>query len=828
MPEGTPIAVAFVEVRPEAENFQAQAEADLQAGIGQDALKVNANLELGGIPAARQQVDGLTADLARTLDQLAGATSPDFAQGFLAGAQEAVASAVELADASAAVNDELVTGTGVRQAFAAGNQRLAAIDLELAAAHRTEAAAAADATKAESALALGRSKQAQIGGLPIVARGTFATAAVVAAFQAQQQLTEALRVTGNEAGTTGGKLRNAFADLLSLDVVGAIGDLRNNTREFSQAELVAINNTEGLREALESLGHGANIAKSALAEVQGLTEVPQFLQTRIAQTAATGDTGGQLRALEQAQAELIDQEKIVRQLGLDQKQLNVALETIFRERKSIGDQIDSITSEARPDILAPLVEAVTDARLSGDANRIIGALQRERAVLERVIAAEKTSAADRRRFKDELAGVNRDIEQTQQELIDEINAHAEATRQGFLAPLATVALENEASGNVQGQIRSLQAEAAMVQAVVIALKATDTPLSNTYEEYLARLTSLNAEIEGLQRGIVSETERHARDSQQRTDDADQAFLASFERRTHQANMRKAVAAATAGLADDIAVSNLLQRIYTEEIAAARKRIKDKDLRDATIANLTEELANEAQSEKALRAQRRRDRVAQREESLDLDIELAAANDNTAAEIRAHQAKVRFLTERIKHTRANTNQRKQLRVEIARERAEIRSLKEEQAGANEDAHSFGEQAVKFLQELHGFSSNLASNVLPRGSGIGTTGNFVSPPSTGASTARPLPPPLPSGTPNDRVPSPFEHGRGRGSETTDPGAAAAAARASRGAPQTQSQGEELIFLAKQQVALLRDLKRGLAHPEAVTSRRLSTHKTATGVD
>lgn len=65
------------------------------------------------------------------------------------------------------------------------------------------------------------------GGILSLLRGGggFQVFAAIAAFQAFQKLTEALRVTGDEAFTTEGKLRNLSASLLSGDIVGGLQSL---------------------------------------------------------------------------------------------------------------------------------------------------------------------------------------------------------------------------------------------------------------------------------------------------------------------------------------------------------------------------------------------------------------------------------------------------------------------------------------------------------------------------------------------------------------------------------------------------------------------------
>lgn len=77
-------------------------------------------------------------------------------------------------------------------------------------------------------LARGSGTRGGIGQL-LAAGGRLGAVGIIAtgAFQAFSHLQQALRVTGDEAFTMSGKFRNAGADILTLDLVGAFNDLRN-------------------------------------------------------------------------------------------------------------------------------------------------------------------------------------------------------------------------------------------------------------------------------------------------------------------------------------------------------------------------------------------------------------------------------------------------------------------------------------------------------------------------------------------------------------------------------------------------------------------------
>jgi hypothetical protein len=819
-----PLAVAFVEVRPEVEDFRTNAEDQLRSDLADDAIPVRGEFQLGGLDRARADVDALAQQTQQAVADLASATTPDFAQGFVAGAQEAISSAIELADTTETVNENLITAEAARRAFAAANAQAAVSETALAATTRAETRATIEATAADNELFRVRSRRASsVGPLRLAGIGLGAGVAIFTATQALRELSEELEVTGDEAGTTEGKLRNFGSNLLTGDLVGAFKGLTDETNTYSTAQLGAIATTEGLADALERMGEGADIARSQLESVERLTSVPQFLQTRVAGAQASGDSGAELAALQQAQTELEKQEKLVRQLGLDQTQLNIALEAIFRERKGIADQIESVTSQARPDILKPLVEAVTDAELTGDTSAIIAALRDEATALNRAINAVDTNAEDRQRFKEQLVQVNQRIESIQDEIIAEEQRHKEAMLDKLLDVGVLEDLEAQVAGGDGGAGRAARAaaiERTLARGTIDGKKLTREEKEQLNEE----LISINEEIESEQDAIVAEQERHAAEMIRKQEESDRAFVQGLSNQTRGANRRQLVAQETARLSDDIRVSEELQRIYAGQIEAARKNIRDKELRDSTIAGLEEQLFAEERSERSLRQQQRTQALERREESLDLDVQLAAAQDNERKEIRAHEAKIRYLTERIRHTREGTNQRKALRVQIAQERAEIKRLQEEIKKENEEDEggSFDQIAASFLTELQGFSATFGSNLLGQQLPQGTSTTQAPTDFFAGQRERP-----PQTSPTVfEVPSPFEAGRGSG--TRSQADVAAELRDSRGAPVSQSQGNDLIAISRETNVLLRRIAQGVGHTEARASRKLADNSVETSQD
>ena len=66
MPE--PIAVAFVEIRPDTAAFQSEADAEVRSALGGDPIGVPAQLEVGGINEAKRELDAVFRNLEATAD----------------------------------------------------------------------------------------------------------------------------------------------------------------------------------------------------------------------------------------------------------------------------------------------------------------------------------------------------------------------------------------------------------------------------------------------------------------------------------------------------------------------------------------------------------------------------------------------------------------------------------------------------------------------------------------------------------------------------------------------------------------------------------------
>ena len=122
------------------------------------------------------------------------------------------------------------------------------------------------------AMGAAASESAAPGLGSVIAKAGIATIAISALYQASQHLQQALKVTGAEAFTTGGKLRNFAASLTSGDIVGAVQALAAQPKTLQEAGISAEEATIHYRafkqEADNVSGSMGNLAREAVKLVE--------------------------------------------------------------------------------------------------------------------------------------------------------------------------------------------------------------------------------------------------------------------------------------------------------------------------------------------------------------------------------------------------------------------------------------------------------------------------------------------------------------------------------------------------------------------------------
>lgn len=249
-------------------------------------------------------------------------------------------------------------------------------------------------------------------------------------------------------------------------------------------------------------------------------------------------------------------------------------------------------------------------------------------------------------------------------------------------------------------------------------------VQKTVEQAANNLKQTQDAIQSILDTQAADAESAKSDILQAKNKADQALLDALGAEQSRATNLILRAAGTKSLKDDIKFAETFRNILAKQIETVRKSVKDAQTRATELRNLTTQLIKANADIKNLRQQAREqarqdraDRLDRQDESVQLDIELAQITENRSAEIRAHQARIRLLQQRIKNAKGHQLEIKRLKVEIAREKAAIRDLKGE---VIDRGKAFKELTFQFLQTQQGFAANLLGNLIPGGMTGGLVG------------------------------------------------------------------------------------------------------------
>lgn len=826
MPE--PIATAFVEIRPDLSSFEAETEAGVRKSLSGEELDVRGELKLDGVQEARAQVADLTGSLqeaaavslpdtdfstlAQSADQavdsvqaLAEATSADFT---IQGATEAASFADSLATAQAGVNEQVASGETVRRALTATTERAAVAERGLATATATETAAVIQASAEERELFRLRARRAQsLGPLRLAGVGVGAGAAIFAGIQVVRELGDALAVTGNEAATTTGQMRNFGSQILSGNVVGAFKALTNETQTYSTAQLLAINRTEALVEMLKEMGREADLARSAALALQGpVTQVPQFLQTALSREQFQGDTGGQLRVLQQQAAAIKAQIAVARELGADQTELNEALEKLFSLQKQIANESQAVRTEQAEKLLQPFREAVLNAQIEGDADAILEALRRQRVAVERAIQGVQGDVDLRETLLGTLKTTNEQIEAIQDQIVAEEGRHRAEMLDKQLAPFREDVLIAQLGDDEAAQIAGLREQFRIQQRIIDNKRSTQAER----EAALAAQVGINSQIEAIENAIASEEQRHADAIEQARNDAHQALLDSLgltEQRLRTSALR---ATLDESLENDLKAALALRDFYRQQANNVKLSAAERENYRAALAQQTIEVRALRREEREARQEELNDALTAREQFLRENLELAQLDERTTRDDERRQRQlIQFLRNQARNRDLSAAQRRQFLLKLRRQERELRDLLGQQQQTGQTAQQL---IADFLKEEQGFANNLASNFLPR---------EAPRPQLTESTAT-APPIIQR---REQVRSPFEAEPRTRTTAADE---AELLRGQRGTGVTHGQGEALLHTNRAILSVLRDIRSGIGHPEARHTRAAAPHGSVTGVD
>ena len=332
-------------------------------------------------------------------------------------------------------------------------------------------------------------------------------------------------------------------------------------------------------------------------------------------------------------------------------------------------------------------------------------------------------------------------------------------------------------------------------------KAPDQLLKKIEEAKTAAIQT-QAQIDAILASIASDQESAARDADKRKqeiqdarDEADKAILDALSGREERIEARIAGAELTKGLKDDVRFA--LQMIQDPKVRAAALTDLAKK-----ITSAKEQVVEAYRDIADAREEERKAREDARIERLELDVQIAEATGNQAAQVRAQQVLVSDLQRRFNLAKQGSIERKRLKLALEQERAELRELKEEVEKRN---NAFAELSFAFLQTQQGFAANLLGNLIPGSATSGLVGN-VSPPTAGGRGGFVYP-----GVTQPNVgPGAIDQG------IANQGALQAGARSG----PTAGQMATLIQINQRMLTALEGVKRGAGHPEARHSKAMQT--------
>jgi hypothetical protein len=341
------------------------------------------------------------------------------------------------------------------------------------------------------------------------------------------------------------------------------------------------------------------------------------------------------------------------------------------------------------------------------------------------------------------------------------------------------------SGSSQAILDALQAERAFLEQQLERQFVKDRPaLQRKLESALLGVVN---DIDAINRQAVTAAGRSAAESKRQAEElarqrleADRALLEAMGVRREDAANRVSAAAAAGNAAAQLKRMDAFQALIQKQITKVRQLIEDEKLRRDTIRLLRLALAQSRREEEALRAEQVANAIAEREESIRLDIENAQITGNRAREIALQKKLIADLERQVRNSKLRGNALKELKNELARERARLKEL---QGETETTKNAFAELSFEFLQTQQGFAANLFSNLIPSG--------------------------ITSGLVGGRTPQ----------VASDRVVQAAGLAETRGQTTTQGQTMLMIDILRQMLQELRNIRSGNSHPEARNQRNMS---------
>lgn len=297
--------------------------------------------------------------------------------------------------------------------------------------------------------------RASIAGFQLRGSTVALGAGILVAAEAAKALSQSLIVTGNAADTVEGRFRNFAGNLLSGNIVAAIGSIGKATHDFTVAEVEAINQSPKLTKELNDLGFGASLAKGELLALQKATQLAPSAQLGVARSQAQGTPANQIASLREADRQIGRQIEEAKKLHVDQDVLDSALAALFSQRSSIRGRIASLAQQ--------------QAAIIATANQ-------------------------------ELLKVGQQVEQTLGTLQQQAQQQIADALQGIFTGGQLGILNQQAAGSSTGQISADQAFGSTLKTLLKNKKLTKDQRS----QVLTQLVGVNNDIKSINAQIVQD------------------------------------------------------------------------------------------------------------------------------------------------------------------------------------------------------------------------------------------------------------------------------------------------------------------------------------
>lgn len=480
-----PFLTSFVRVQSDLREFRAQTEAGVRETVkeieatGTAKINVASGLDPSrGLAGLRESLRDSELKIAIVNDLIRNGIREQ--EAFRAVTADVLAATTEQAAQQRIVNNLIAQGVSEQEALAAASGQ---------AAQQTAA----------SAGAFGGQGRAILG---TIGRFTLYAAALQTAFQLQQALSQELRVTGSEASTTTGRLRNMAAAAVQFDIVGVFKAARQEltlTNEEIEREIelgkealllqaAQAFGTQKLAQQIRAVAQAREAAFTADAKARAAltptrTDDLSILRSQAQAVKATlnslptpeqlSERIGQVKlriatAASQNQHEILD--ALNSELGALERQLKEGQTLTVRKRAELRQQLVQLNAEiagiqadqqaAIRERAAQIAQALRDSlglreqrlqnsQLSADINgaEALSNEARERLIKFYVLQANNIflTQQERENYRTKLLNSLADLKATTQTQADQARAERQSIREAGLQAKLTIAQINESA-----------------------------------------------------------------------------------------------------------------------------------------------------------------------------------------------------------------------------------------------------------------------------------------------------------------------------------------------------------------------------------------------